>query len=701
MKKLLIFLMFFSLIVKSYAGDIFGETRFFYDVSVETNVALDGITISTTSGGTFTNGVNTNFYRIFFTNNIGHNPLSTNFGIIFTGNTNSTNAVRITWNREGGAVGYVVERSFDAGASFTQFFNVAAATTNFVDTNGTPFFTGPVTNSISPIPFPSVPWLAGADIAALTATQSSHTAQIQSNDNELAILFPSNSIFDIAISSLTETQSSLTFQISSNDDELVVLFSSNSIFDITISSLTDTQSSLAFQVQSNDDQIADILITNANQDFAIAALTATQSSLTVQIISNDTQITDLFGSNNNLQVQANASTATNGQQDAALAQKVNTQHVGNVTINGSIGFGQSPVFGAGVDMFAHSLSTATGNLDVAWQGSEARGAANFAVNETIIKGEFNFGAGAGRVVELAKDSAAFGSASVGGFKNVGINDSKISGTNSFAAGGGVATGNVVTVFGNGRSTDFNNTFVYSGPEAAEATSNNQVVISATNGMLLLGDNTIVVSNNIVPARSNFYSLGTVDRPWSEGFFGPDSLFIGGQAFTTSDEVFRVDGVEVQKADSEIITSAITNAFDLGSPSDPTPTGIVEVVNQTLKLTFPKPPTKFSFGFVDPLPTNSILNIIWSPVFGHDATLTGIRTKMESGTVGFSLIIQNSTNDMRNFDVLLGDIPASTVFTNITTGFSSTTITNGFNIGVVSTNTVNATNWWISIDYTIP
>ncbi len=193
-----------ALACQAQAGDIFGETRFFYDVSVETNTQLDNVTIGTGSGGIFTNGVHTNVYRLTFTNQLGRGPLTTNRTIIFTGTTNLTNSVKLTWTAKGGASIYIIEKSFDQGTTFTSYFPVAAIFTNFTDlgTNASLVTGGSITSTVSLIPAPSVPWSVPGDLSALVATTATHTAQIASNQSDIVDLFASNSAQQVELDAL-------------------------------------------------------------------------------------------------------------------------------------------------------------------------------------------------------------------------------------------------------------------------------------------------------------------------------------------------------------------------------------------------------------------------------------------------------------------------------------------------------------------
>jgi len=144
------------------AGRIYGPTVFMGDVSAGSWGAITGISATTTSGGTYTNGATTNYYRVGATNLLGRTPVSSNVVVSFTGTTNGTNAVQLSWPRYEGAASYIIERSLDAGATWTNWIVVGISSTTWTDT-GTNTWTGTSawTSAYSEIPAPSVPWNAG------------------------------------------------------------------------------------------------------------------------------------------------------------------------------------------------------------------------------------------------------------------------------------------------------------------------------------------------------------------------------------------------------------------------------------------------------------------------------------------------------------------------------------------------------------
>ena len=114
-------------------GDMYGRVRFFEGAELGAHSAVQGVQISTASGGNYTNAqAYTNHYQVWATNARGYFPVAVT-SITFTGNASSTNAVRVTWDRKGGAAGYIVAVSWDLGTTYTNYEACSAATTNWVD----------------------------------------------------------------------------------------------------------------------------------------------------------------------------------------------------------------------------------------------------------------------------------------------------------------------------------------------------------------------------------------------------------------------------------------------------------------------------------------------------------------------------------------------------------------------------------------
>lgn len=172
-------------------SEIWSDVTFVGDVSTQTWAAIAPISVTTTNGGTYTNGTWTNSYRISATNWGGRIPLSTNVVVVRVANA-ATSAVVLRWPAHGGISRYVVERSYDAGTTWTNWATTAAGTTNFTD-NGSNTWTASIfTNLFSQVANGTWPWATPQMVTDLVvvATQSlgSMQAQISSNDAEIGTL---------------------------------------------------------------------------------------------------------------------------------------------------------------------------------------------------------------------------------------------------------------------------------------------------------------------------------------------------------------------------------------------------------------------------------------------------------------------------------------------------------------------------------
>lgn len=135
-----------ALATNAIAVSSYGPTRFFDDVDVPSWGAITNLDYDTTTSGTYTNGTYTNYYRLCATNIEGRLPVSSNLAVTFTAHTNLTNAITVSWPLSAGIDDYVIERSYDAGATWTNWTTVGPTETNWTD-YGTNTYTG--TNSFT------------------------------------------------------------------------------------------------------------------------------------------------------------------------------------------------------------------------------------------------------------------------------------------------------------------------------------------------------------------------------------------------------------------------------------------------------------------------------------------------------------------------------------------------------------------------
>jgi len=169
MKKIITTIATALVCLSSYGGTEYGKTVFMDDVSVGSYIAPTNLSFATTTGGTYTNGAVTNYYRMSATNLLGKVPTSTNLIATFTGNTNSgilaTNAVAISWDYYSGAKRMILERSTDLGVTWTNWVSILPSLTSYTDT-GTNTWTNSAFSG-SAIPAPTVPWtVAGTELCA-------------------------------------------------------------------------------------------------------------------------------------------------------------------------------------------------------------------------------------------------------------------------------------------------------------------------------------------------------------------------------------------------------------------------------------------------------------------------------------------------------------------------------------------------------
>jgi len=135
----------------AFGGINYGKTRFMDDVDVGTWSEMSDMSVAFTNGGTYTNGMYTNYYRISGTNLLGRIPLSSNLVCSAYGVTNASNAVMISWERYDGVSKYIIERSLDAGTTWTNWISVSALSTSWTDTGTNSWTNSVFTNLIAAI----------------------------------------------------------------------------------------------------------------------------------------------------------------------------------------------------------------------------------------------------------------------------------------------------------------------------------------------------------------------------------------------------------------------------------------------------------------------------------------------------------------------------------------------------------------------
>jgi hypothetical protein len=163
----------------------FGGATYMGNVTTGAWTAVQGVTVSVTNGGIWTNGVTyTNIYRVGGTNYAGRLPLGTNMVAMWVGSS-SNNAVRIGWTRKYGVAAHVVERSLDGGSTWTNWIAVGPAVTNLVDA-GTNVWNGTDFAARAAIPGATRPWDGLAGTGSVAAAMAAAQAAQQSADAALA-----------------------------------------------------------------------------------------------------------------------------------------------------------------------------------------------------------------------------------------------------------------------------------------------------------------------------------------------------------------------------------------------------------------------------------------------------------------------------------------------------------------------------------
>lgn len=253
------------------AGALHSPLDFFRDVSVQSYTAIENISIKVTNGGTFTNGTFTNFYRVNATSLVGRLPTSVIVSVIFKGNTNTSNAVFLSWSKKAGLRRYIIEFATNT-ANFTNWVDIAITTTNFTDLGTNIPIENLLTSVYSQIPSPTVPWGTTQDVASVQA-------QVTSNDQDIANLFTSNTAQEASISALSTSNAA---QQTSLDN----LFTSNTAQQASITDLFTSNITQQAQINSNLNGLAtngllEITLNGATTSVAITFRGSTNKGLAV------------------------------------------------------------------------------------------------------------------------------------------------------------------------------------------------------------------------------------------------------------------------------------------------------------------------------------------------------------------------------------------------------------------------------------
>jgi hypothetical protein len=155
-----VFCLWLALIGVAVAGRFYSSVTFMRDVQVGSWLSITNVSAQNfTTGGTYTNGIYTNWYRINGTNRDGRLPVSLSTNVIWTGTTNQSNAVIVTWLQNGGINNYIIERSTNGTLWDSWLVVPGVASTSWTD-YGTNTWTNSIFTNVfaTEVPAPDVPW---------------------------------------------------------------------------------------------------------------------------------------------------------------------------------------------------------------------------------------------------------------------------------------------------------------------------------------------------------------------------------------------------------------------------------------------------------------------------------------------------------------------------------------------------------------
>ena len=306
--------------------------------------AISNLTYITTTGGNYTNGAYTNTYRVSGTNWLGRIPMSSNITVTATGSSNAANMVRLFWDRYDGIRRYAVDRSYDAGVTWTNWIELGAASTNFDDTGLNTWTNQTFTNVHTTILVsPSVPWTPASNLTALADATNDLTARAivieaatNSLDSEVDALQTATNSLDGEVNALQTATNELTARV------ILVEAATNSL-DGEVDAIQTATNTITGQVNG--------LQTGTN------ALTVATNNLTAQGNALDVA-TNLFTSQiSGLQSGTNALTsATNN-----AATRLNLLESATNSLDGEVAALQTAT--NSLDGEIDALQTATNSLD--------------------------------------------------------------------------------------------------------------------------------------------------------------------------------------------------------------------------------------------------------------------------------------------------------------------------------------------------
>lgn len=167
-----------GIVHRADAATVIYDPVLYGDVTIGAYTSAVYLSRAWATNGVMTNAsvTYTNTYRVTPTNRLGRYPLGTNWVTVHMGSA-TTNAVVLNWQQAGGASGYVVEKSWDAGSTWTNWAATGPLVTNWTD-YGSNTWAAPAAWTSSPIAAPMAPWGGTGDVISLQVQLDSADAHI-------------------------------------------------------------------------------------------------------------------------------------------------------------------------------------------------------------------------------------------------------------------------------------------------------------------------------------------------------------------------------------------------------------------------------------------------------------------------------------------------------------------------------------------
>lgn len=159
-------------------GGSYRPTEIYNSMSIGTWTSVLNVAHSFGTVGIYTNGARTNWYRISGTNDLGRLATGGVHTVSWTGTTNQSNSVTLSWAPIDGVRAYIIERSIDNTAnSWSNWAVVYPLATNWID-RGSNTWTHTYFTNVYPtlIPAPSIDFSGASSVSVPAPTAGSHAA---------------------------------------------------------------------------------------------------------------------------------------------------------------------------------------------------------------------------------------------------------------------------------------------------------------------------------------------------------------------------------------------------------------------------------------------------------------------------------------------------------------------------------------------